>query len=134
MYGITTRIKFINLSLRLRLPLIFTRRCPSFKTPAVVSQQTFHCTYFQFEKYPDGIFSIRTAAVFWCQHWWMQILSILYVCFKTNSVLSTFQSLKLLDPKLFPYSDSICDSWFSPWLIRIAFNLMNLKLNINNRK
>ena len=58
----------------------------------------------------------------------MNANSVKCVCFKIISVLSTFQSLRLLDPKLFPYSDSVCDSWFSPWLIRIAFNLTNLKL------
>lgn len=87
-----------------------------------------HCTYFPFGKYPDGIFSIGTSAGFWSQHRWMQILSRVYVCFKIISVLSKLQNLRLPDSNLFPYSYSVCDSWFSPWLIRIAFNLTNLKL------
>jgi len=37
-YGIPTRIKFINLSLRPYSPLIFASWCLSFKTPAVVSK------------------------------------------------------------------------------------------------
>lgn len=127
-YGIPTRIKLINLSLRLLLPLIFTSWCLSFRTPAVVSQHTFHCTYFHFGKYPVEIFSTGIGAIFWSQYWWMQFLSKVYVCFKIISVLSTLQNLKLLDPKLFPYSYSVCDYWFSSWLIRIAFNLTNLKL------
>jgi hypothetical protein len=37
-YGIPTRMKFVNLSLRLLLPLIFASLYLNFKTPALVSQ------------------------------------------------------------------------------------------------